>query len=91
MNNFTDKEHSNQESFKVSGDELLSKIKEILKDGKAKKVIIQNQNGEIIKEFSLKAGLIGAVLVPQLAALGAIAAMSKNWTIIVEKNELSDK
>lgn len=83
----TDKEKSNQESFKVSGDELLSKIREIIKDGNARKVIIQNQKGEIIKEFSLKAGLIGAVLVPQLAAIGAIAAMSKNWTIIVEKEE----
>jgi hypothetical protein len=91
MNNPADKEQSNKEYFKVSGDELLSKIKEILKEGKAKKVIIQNQNGEVIKEFSLKAGLIGAVLVPQLAAIGAIAALSKNWTIIVEQNELSDK
>ena len=91
MNNYSDMEQSNLESFKVTGDELLSKIKEILKEGKAKKVIIQNQNGEVIKEFSLKAGLIGAVLVPQIAAIGAITAMSKNWTIIVEKNELPDK
>ena len=81
----TDEENLNQESFKVSGNELLSRIKEIIKDGKARKVTIKNQKGEIIKEFSLKAGMIGVVLVPKLAAIGAIAAMAENWTIIVEK------
>ena len=81
----TDKEKSNQESFKVSGDELLTKIKEIFKEGNARRVIIKNEKDETIKEFSLKMGAIGAVLAPQLAAIGAIAAIAKNWTIIVEK------
>ena len=81
----TTNEETNQESFKVSGTELLSKIKEIYKDGKARKVTIKNEKGETIKEFSLKMGAIGLVLAPQLAAIGAIAAMSKNWTIIIEK------
>ena len=81
----TTNEETNQESFKVSGKELLSKIKEIYKEGKAKKVIIKNEKGETIKEFSLKMGAIGVVLAPQLAAIGAIAAMSKNWTIIIDK------
>lgn len=87
----TNKEQTNQESFQVSGGELLSKIKEIIKEGKARKVIIKNQKGEIIKEFSLKAGVIGAILIPQLAAIGAIAAMAKDWTIIVEKMDSTDK
>jgi Domain of unknown function (DUF4342) len=81
----TDREESNQESFKVSGNELLSKIKEIIKEGNARKVIIKNEKGETIKEFSLKMGAIGVVLAPQLAAIGAIAAMAKDWTIIIEK------
>jgi hypothetical protein len=81
----TTNEKTNQESFKVSGDELLSKIKEIFKEGKARKVIIKNEKGETIKEFSLKMGAIGLVLAPQLAAIGAIAAMAKDWTIIIEK------
>jgi hypothetical protein len=87
----TNKEQSNQESFKVSGDELLSKIKEIFKEGKARKVIIKNENGVTIKEFSLKTGAIGAVLAPKLAAIGAIAAIAKNWTIIVEKASDHDR
>ena len=80
-----DKEKSNQESFKVSGDELLSKIKEIVKEGNARKVIIKNDKEETIMEFSLTMGAIGVMLAPQLAAIGAIAAMARDWTIIVEK------
>ena len=82
----TTNEKTNQESFKVSGDELLSKIKEIYKEGKARKVIIKNEKGETIREFSLKMGAIGLVLAPQLAAIGAIAGMAKDWTIIIEKS-----
>jgi hypothetical protein len=81
----TTNEKTNQESYKVSGDELLSKIKEIFKEGKARKVIIKNEKDETIREFSLKMGAIGLLLAPQLAAIGAIAAMSKDWTIIIEK------
>ena len=84
----TDKKHSNQESFKVSGDELLSKIKEIIKEGNARKVIIKNEKDETIMEFSLKMGAIGVLVAPQLAAIGAIAAMAKDWTIIIEKKEM---
>lgn len=78
-------ENTNQESFKVSGDELLSKIKEIIEEGKARKVIIKNHKDVPIMEFSLTMGAIGAILAPQLAAIGAITAMAKDWTIIVEK------
>jgi hypothetical protein len=81
----TGTEQSSQESFKVSGDELLSKIKEIIKDGKARKVIIKNEKDKTIMEFPLTMGAIGVVLAPQLAAIGAIAAIAKDWTIIVEK------
>jgi hypothetical protein len=78
-------EKTYQESFKVSGNELLSKIKEILKEGKARKVIIKNEKGETIREFSLKMGAIGLFVAPELAAIGSIAAMAKDWTIIIEK------
>jgi len=81
----TTNEKTNQESFQVSGKELVSRIKEIFKEGKARKVIIKNEEDETIMEFSLKMGAIGLVLAPQLAAIGAIAAMAKDWTIIIEK------
>jgi hypothetical protein len=83
----TDKENSNHESFKVTGDELLSKIKEIIKEGNARKIIIKNEKEEIIMEFPLTIGAIGVVLAPVFAAVGAIAALATDCTIVVEKKE----
>ena len=83
----TDKKKSNQESFKVSGDELLSKIKEIIKEGNARRVIIKNEKEETIIEFPLTIGAIGVVLAPVLAAVGAIAALVTDCTIVVEKKD----
>jgi hypothetical protein len=87
----TGKEHSNQESFKVSGDELLSKIKEIIKEGNARKVIIKNEKEETIMEFPLTIGAIGVVLAPMFAAIGVIAALATDCTIVVEKREMQEK
>jgi Domain of unknown function (DUF4342) len=81
----TSTEQSNQESFKVSGDELLSKIKEIIKEGNARRVIIKNENEETLMEFPLTIGAIGVVLAPVFAAVGAIAALATDCTIVVEK------
>jgi hypothetical protein len=83
----TDKKKSNQESFKVSGDELLSKIKEIIKEGNARRVIIKNEKEETIIEFPLTIGAIGVVLAPVFAAVGAIAALVTDCTIVVEKKD----
>jgi hypothetical protein len=83
----TTRENSNQESFKVSADELMSKIKEIIKEGNARKVIIKNEKEETIMEFPLTIGAIGIVLAPLFAAIGAIAALATDCTIVVEKRE----
>ncbi|MCX6259220.1 MAG: DUF4342 domain-containing protein [Bacteroidia bacterium] len=83
----TDKKKSNHESFKVSADELLSRVKEIIKEGNARKIIIKNEKEEIIMEFPLTIGAIGVVLAPVFAAVGAIAALATDCTIIVEKKE----
>ena len=80
-----DKKNSNHESFKVSADELLSKVKEIIKEGNARKIIIKNEKEEIIMEFPLTIGAIGVVLAPIFAAVGTLTALATNCTIIVEK------
>ena len=74
-----------KEEFKVSGEELVEKIKEIIKEGNARKIIIKNENGESIVEFPLTIGAIGALIAPILAAVGAIAALLTKCTIVVEK------
>jgi hypothetical protein len=79
------KEKSNHESFRVSGDEILSKVKEIIKEGNARRIIIKNEKDEIIMEFPLTIGAIGVVLAPIFAAVGTLTAFATHCTIIVEK------
>ena len=81
----TENEKSNWESFKVTGDEILTKVKEIIKEGNARRIIIKNEKDEIIMEFPLTIGAIGAVLAPLFAAIGTLAALVTNCTILVEK------
>jgi len=81
----THNEKSNQESFKVSGDEILTKVKEIIKEGNARRIIIKNDKDETIIEFPLTIGAIGVVLAPLYAAIGTLAALAMDCTIVVEK------
>ena len=84
----TNKEKSNHESFKVSGDEILTKVKEIIKEGNARRIIIKNDKDETIMEFPLTIGAIGVVLAPIFAAVGTLTALATNCTIIVEKRNI---
>jgi hypothetical protein len=83
----TDNEKSNWESFKVTGEELLEKVKEIVKEGNARRIIIKNEKDEVVVEFPMTVGAIGVVLAPLFAAVGALAALVTNCTIEVEKKE----
>jgi hypothetical protein len=87
----TQKEESNHESFKVAGDEILSKVKEIIKEGNARRIIIKNDKDEIIMEFPLTIGAIGVVLAPIFAAVGALTALATNCTIVAEKRNAGDE
>jgi len=84
-------EKSNHESFKVTGDEILSKVKEIIKEGNARKIIIKNDKDETIMEFPLTIGAIGVVLAPIFAAVGTLTALATHCTIIVEKRNSEDE
>jgi hypothetical protein len=78
-------EKSKWEFFKVTGDEILTKVKEIIKEGNARRIIIKNDKDETIMEFPLTIGAIGVVLAPLYAAIGTLAALATNCTIGVEK------
>jgi hypothetical protein len=75
------------EEFKVNGDDLLRKVKEIIREGNARKLIIKNEKGESVLEVPLTIGAVGALLAPPLAAVGAIAALLTNCTIVVVKKD----
>jgi hypothetical protein len=78
-------EKKKQEEFKVSGHELKEKVKALIKEGNARKIIIKNEKGEVVLEIPLTVGAVGAILVPILAAVGAIAAILTNCTVVVVK------
>jgi hypothetical protein len=75
------------EEFKVNGEEVIAKVKQILKAGNARRIIIKNEEGKSIIEIPLTIGAVGAVIAPALAAVGAIAALVTKCTIVVEKRD----
>ena len=75
------------EEFKVTGEELLKKAKELIQAGNARRLIIRNEKDETLIEIPLTVGAIGAVLLPPLAAVGAIAALVTKCSIVVVKKE----
>jgi len=75
------------EEFQLNGDALLAKIKELLHEGNIRRILIQNDEGKTLVEFPVTLGVVGAVLAPQLAAIGAIAALVTRCTLVVEKVE----
>ena len=81
----TSNKNSQQEEFKVSGEQVLKKVKQLIKEGNARRIIIKNEDNKVVMEFPLTIGAVGAVLVPVLAAVGALAALMTNCTIIVQK------
>jgi len=76
-----------KEEFSISGDKIVEKVKEIIQEGSARRIIIKNDKDETVAEFPLTAGAVGALLAPALAALGALAALLTKCTLIVEKKE----
>lgn len=74
------------ETFKVNGEQLLAKVKELIKEGNVRKIIIKDKKGKEIAQFPLTIGVIGAVIAPVLAAVGAIAALITECTITVERD-----
>ena len=78
------------EEFKISGDDLVKKVRAIIMEGSARKIIIKNEQKETLMEIPLTFMVVGAVIAPILAAVGALAALVTNCTIIVEKRVKND-
>jgi predicted O-methyltransferase YrrM len=75
------------EEFRVNGEELLTKIKEILHEGNIRRIIIKDKDGKTVMEIPLTIGVVGILLAPTLAAIGAVAALVTEATVLVEKGE----
>jgi phage-related minor tail protein len=85
-NNHTIMENWSDE-FKVKGEDLLKKIREIIHEGNVSRIIIKNDEGKTFIEIPVTIGVIGAILAPILAAVGALAALAASFTIEVVRRE----
>jgi hypothetical protein len=75
------------EEFKVKGDELLAKVKDLVREGNIRNVTIKNSEGKVLVEIPLTVGVVGALLAPPAAAIGAIAALVTECTIEVTRDD----
>jgi len=80
-------EASEWEEFQVTADDLVGRVKELIREGNIRRIAVRNEAGETLLEIPVTVGFIGILLAPYLAALGAVAAMVTNCTIAVERRE----
>ncbi len=74
-----------KEFFNIDGENLLNKIKELIREGNIRKISIHDKSGKELMSFPLTIGVVGAVFAPVLAAIGALAALIGECTIAVER------
>lgn len=75
-----------KEFFIVSGEQLLKKIKDLIREGNVRRVTLTDKSGKEIMSFPLTIGVVGTLLTPVLAAVGALAALVAECSITVERD-----
>jgi hypothetical protein len=75
-----------EESFRVNGEDLLKKVKELIKEGNVRRITIKDKSDRTLINIPLTIGVVGAVIAPVLAGVGAIAALVTECTISVERD-----
>ncbi len=78
-------EKKRTEEFRVSGEEVVAKVKGLVHEGNVRRIAIRNEKGVTVVEFPLTVGVVGALLLPVWAAIGAAAALLTRCTIVVER------
>lgn len=79
------KKSTQQETFKVKGEDLLKKVQQLINEGNIRRIVIKDKDDKTLIELPLTIGVVGAVLAPVLAAVGAIAALVSECSITVER------
>ena len=79
-----------KESFKINGEALLKKVKDLIEEGNIRRITIHDKDGKELMNFPLTIGVVGTLLAPVLAAIGALAALIGECTITVEKEDKDD-
>ena len=74
------------EEFKVSGEKLKDKLKELIREGNVRRIILKNPKGRVLLDMPLNAGVVGLALAPFWAAVAAIAVLATEYTVSVERD-----
>jgi hypothetical protein len=74
------------EEFKVSGTKLIEKLKELIKEGNVRRVVLRNPQGRTLLDMPLNAGVVGAALLPFWAAVGAVAVLATDYSVLIERD-----
>jgi hypothetical protein len=80
-----------KESFNLNGEHLLKKVKDLIAEGNVRKITITDKSGKELMTFPLTVGVVGVLLAPVLAAIGALAALVGECTITVEREETPEQ
>jgi len=80
-------EKTTRKEFNVDANSMVDKIKELIREGNIRRVIVKDRHGKTLIDIPLTVGVAGAVVAPQLAALGALAALLSQVTLVVELEE----
>lgn len=78
-------ESSKTEEHRVSGDGLVERVKQLVHEGNVRRIVIKNEQGGTVLEIPLTFGVVGAALMPVWIALGSIAALAAQYTLVVER------
>jgi hypothetical protein len=81
------KKKQTEESFTIKSEKLVEKVKELIREGNVRRIIIKDKTGKTFIEFPLTLGVVGTVFAPVLASVGAIAALVAECTITVVRDE----
>ncbi len=73
------------EEIKVTGSKLQSRLKELIREGNVRRIVIRNASGRTLLDMPLAAGVAGAVLIPFWIAVGSVVALAKDFTIVIER------
>ena len=75
------------DEFSVTGDQVVDFIKKILHEGNIRKIVLKNESGKTLLEIPVTIGVVGALLLPVWAAVGAAAALVAKMTIVIERTD----
>ena len=78
--------NSYTEEIKVTGGKLLETVKNVVRAGNVRRVVIRNASGRTVLDVPLTAGAVGVVLMPMFAAVAGLAALAAHYTVVVERD-----